>query len=147
MFENILKKEKDYVIIVGCGKLGAKIAEDLSGERKSIVLIDKDENAFKLLSDNFSGFMIEADGVEEDTLISANIERAGMVFATTDNDNTNIMIAQIAKYIYNVPTVIARVYEPSRQEVYKKFGIDTISPIQLSTEEFKKIISDRENTK
>lgn len=69
------------------------------------------------------------------------------VFATTDNDNTNIMIAQIAKYIYNVPTVIARVYEPSRQKVYKKFGIDTISPIQLSTEEFKKIISDRENTK
>lgn len=147
MFENIFRKEKDYVIIVGCGKLGAKIAEDLSGERKSIVLIDKDENAFKLLSDNFSGFMIEADGVEEDTLISANIERAGMVFATTDNDNTNIMIAQIAKYIYNVPTVIARVYEPSRQKVYKKFGIDTISPIQLSTEEFKKIISDRENTK
>ena len=117
----------------------------MSNERKSIVVIDKDEKAFQLISDNFSGFTIEADVTEEDTLILANIKKAGMFFATTDNDNTNIMIAEIAKYIYNVPIVVARVYETGRHDVYKKLGIDTISPIQLSSYEFKKIITDREN--
>ena len=89
----------------------------MSNERKSIVVIDKDEKAFQLISDNFSGFTIEADVTEEDTLILANIEKAGMFFATTDNDNTNIMIAEIAKYIYNVPIVVARVYETGRYDV------------------------------
>ena len=135
-------KEKDYIIIAGCGQLGSKIAEDMSNERKSIVVIDKDEKAFQLISDNFSVFTIEADVTEEDTLILANIKKAGMFFATTDNDNTNIMIAEIAKYIYNVPIVVARVYETGRHDVYKKLGIDTISPIQLSSYEFKKIIND-----
>lgn len=140
-------KENDYIIIAGCGQLGSKIAEEMSNERKSIVVIDKNEDAFQLLSDNFSGFAIEADVIEKDTLTSANIERAGMFFATTDNDNTNIMIAEIAKYIYNVPLVVARVYEPGRHDVYKKLGIDTLSPIQLSSHELKKIITDRENSK
>ena len=138
-------KEKDYIIIAGCGQLGSKIAEEMSNERKSIVVIDKNEKAFQLISDNFSGFTIEADVTEEDTLLLANIEKAGMFFATTDNDNTNIMIAEIAKYIYNVSIVVARVYETGRHDVYKKLGIDTISPIQLSSYEFKKIITDREN--
>ena len=71
-------KEKDYIIIAGCGQLGSKIAEDMSNERKSIVVIDKDEKAFQLISDNFSGFTIEADVTEEDTLILANIKKAGM---------------------------------------------------------------------
>ena len=98
-------KEKDYIIIAGCGQLGSKIAEEMSNERKSIVVIDKNEKAFQLISDNFSGF----------------------------------------KYIYNVPIVVARVYETERHDVYKKLGINTISPIQLSSHEFKKIITDREN--
>ncbi|WP_130892296.1 MULTISPECIES: TrkA family potassium uptake protein [Fusobacterium] len=134
------KIEKDYVIIVGCGRFGSSVAEYLSKKRKSIVIIDKNEDKFSSLSENFSGFTIEADGTDEDILIAANIEKAGVLLATTNDDNTNIMIAQIAKKIYNVPNVIVRIFDPSKHEIYEKFEIKTISPTLLSMKEFKNLI-------
>jgi len=135
-----MDKKVEYIIIVGCGRLGANIASLLSKARKSVVVIDKDEFSFRRLSDEFSGFTIEADAIEEDTLLSAKIDKADVLVATTNDDNTNIMVAQIAKKIYNVPKVIARLFEPSRQKVYEEFDIETVSPTVLSAVEFKNII-------
>lgn len=134
------KREMDYIIIIGCGAFGANVAEYLSTQKKSVVIIDKKENSFEKLSEDFSGFTIEADGIEKDTLLLANIERAEIVITATNDDNTNLMIAQIAKKIYNVPKVIARVFDPTREKIYEDFGIETISPISLSIEKFKSLV-------
>ena len=129
------KIENDYIIIIGCGRFGSSVAEYLSSKRKSVVIIDKNEDNF-----NLSCFTIEADGMDEDTLKNANIEKAAILLAATNNDNTNIMIAQIAKKIYKVPTVIARVFDPTKHTIYEKYGIETISPTLLSVEKFKDLI-------
>ncbi|WP_130805744.1 potassium channel family protein [Senegalia massiliensis] len=135
------KNNKDeYIIIVGCGRLGSHLASLLSKARKSVVVIDNKEDAFNRLSDDFSGFTIEADAIEEETLLEAKINRADVVVTTTNDDNTNVMIAQIAKTIYGVPKVIARLFDPSRQEMYEELDIDTICPTILSAVEFKNII-------
>lgn len=138
------KKKDEYIIIVGCGRVGGSIANLLSKEGKSIVVIDKKESSFTKLSDDFSGFTLEANAIELDTLIRAKIDKADVVVAATNDDNTNIMIAQIAKIIYNVPKVITRLYEPAREEVYKNLNIDTICPTSLSALEFKNIIVNNE---
>lgn len=132
--------KKNNIIIVGCGKFGATVAEKLTLERKNIVIIDKNKDAFFKLSDNFSGFTYEANGIEEDILIKANIENTNVLLATTEDDNTNLMIAQIAKTIYNVPIVVARVFDPSKEETYNDFGIETISPTRLLAEKFRSIL-------
>jgi trk system potassium uptake protein TrkA len=135
------KNNKDeYIIIVGCGRLGSHLASLLSKARKSVIVIDNKEDAFNRLSDDFSGFTIEADAIEEETLLEAKINRADVVVTTTNDDNTNVMIAQIAKTIYGVPKVIARLFDPSRQEMYEELDIDTICPTILSAVEFKNII-------
>lgn len=138
-------REKDeYIVIIGCGRLGSHLASLLSKERKSVVVIDKDQHSFHRLSDDFSGFTIEADALEEETLLEAKLDKADVVVTTTNDDNTNIMIAQIAKTIYNVPKVIARLFEPSRQRVYEELDIQTICPTILSAIEFKNIIVGKE---
>ena len=138
------KKKDEYIIIVGCGRLGGSIANLLSKEGKSIVVIDKKESSFTKLSDDFSGFILEANAIELDTLLRAKIDKADVVVAATNDDNTNIMIAQIARLIYKVPKVITRLYEPAREEVYKNLDIDTICPTNLSALEFKNIIINNE---
>lgn len=127
------RKDKDeYIIIVGCGRLGSHLARLLSKDRKSVVVIDKREHSFHRLSEEFSGFTIEADAIEIDTLLRAKIDKADVVVTTTNDDNTNIMIAQIAKTVYKVPKVIARLFEPSRQQVYEELDIETLCPTILS---------------
>lgn len=138
------KKKDEYIIIIGCGRLGGSIANLLSKEGKSIVVIDKKESSFTKLSDDFSGFILEANAIELDTLLRAKIDKADVVVAATNDDNTNIMIAQIARLIYKVPKVITRLYEPAREEVYKNLDIDTICPTNLSALEFKNIIINNE---
>ncbi|MFR4518713.1 MAG: NAD-binding protein [Fusobacterium sp.] len=100
----------------------------------------KKEETFQKLSEIFSGFTIEADEIEKYTLLLANIERAEIIITATNDDNTNLMITQIAKKICNVPKVIARVFDPTRQKLYEDFGIETISPISLSIEKFKSLV-------
>ncbi len=136
-----MKNGYNYFILVGCGDLGSHLAKALSRHRKSIVIIDKNEAAFNKLTADFSGFAIEGDGVEEDVLLEAEINRADVVIAVTGDDNTNIMIAQIAKVIYNVPKVVARLYEPSRGLIYEDLDIETICPTVLSMSEFSDMIA------
>lgn len=137
---NNKKVNNEYIIIVGCGRLGSHLCRLLSKERKSVVVIDREEYAFHRLSEDFSGFTIESDATEIDTLLMAKIDRADVVVTTTNDDNTNIMIAQIAKTIYKVPKVIARLYEPARQKVYEELDIETLCPTTLSAEALNKII-------
>lgn len=135
----MLDKKKDCVVIIGCGRLGSTIAEQLSNERKNIVIIDKHKESFINLPNNFSGFTVEGDATEIDTLLKAEINNAKVLLVITEDDNTNLMIAQIGKNIYDVPQVIARVYDAKRELIYKNLGIDVISPTRLFAEYFKEI--------
>jgi trk system potassium uptake protein TrkA len=125
-----------YVIIVGCGRLGASLANRLSSMGSDVVIIDDDKGAFRYLSTEFSGFQIVGNAAELAVLRQAKIEKADCLLAITRYDNVNLMVAQVAKTVFRVPKVVARVYDPNREQVYGQFGIDTICPTRLTAEVF-----------
>lgn len=142
LFES--KKQKNYTIIVGCGRLGASIANGLSNEGDNVLIIDRNSNAFRRLASNFGGLSVVGDGTDLDKLREAKIETASAVIAVTNHDNTNIMVAQIARDLFGVERVIARMYDPDSESVYRKLGISTICPSVLSAKEIDKLLDGAE---
>ena len=128
--------KSQYIVVVGCGRLGAILASRLSSQGNSVVVIDPQASSFKNLSGDFSGFQISGDASEIEILRSAKADRADCLLAVTDKDNINLMVAQIAKNIFEIGIVIARVFDPAREKIYRDFGIATISPTQLSADAF-----------
>lgn len=116
-----------YVLIIGCGRVGSELAKLLQAEGHNVVVIDKNPKSFQRLGATFNGLTIAGNGFDLDVLKEAGIEKANAVCVVTNGDNTNITTAQIAKKIFNVPKVIARVYDPQRADIYKKLGLDIIS--------------------
>jgi trk system potassium uptake protein TrkA len=135
----MLFSKKEFVIIVGCGRLGSTLAGDLSYKGYDIAIIDKNKNVFEELPDNFSGYQINADGTDTGILENVGIKKATMLLAVTENDNINSMVAQIAKRIYNVPNVYMRLNNPDLEEIVKDDGIKVIYPFKLSVEEFERL--------
>lgn len=136
------KKSNAYTVIIGCGRLGAILANTLSNEGENVMIIDENSNSFRRLSSNFGGLSLEGNGTDLDMLKDANIHRASAVIAVTNDDNTNIMIAQIARDIFGVERVVARLYDPECETVYKAFGIDTICPSTLSAMHIDRLLED-----
>ena len=138
-----IDKSDLYIIVAGCGRLGANLASELSRMGSSVVVIDRDPAKFSALSAEFSGFHLAGDAIEQEVLRSAKIEQADCFLATTNHDNINLMLAQVAKMIYGVPLVMARIYDPLRRPIYERLGIDTISPTELSAQEFLRTLAER----
>lgn len=128
------------IVVVGCGRLGGMLANSLSKAGHRLVVIDRRNAAFDKLTVDFSGFKILGDAVERHILEQARVAQADYLFATTTEDNINLMVAQVAKVIFNVPTVVARVYDPGREKVYSEFGVDTVSPTLLSSNAFLRLV-------
>lgn len=128
-----INKREGYTIIVGCGRLGAYLAGELSDKDENVLIMDKSKDSFRRLSGGFGGLTIVGNGTDLDKLADAKIEKASCVIAVTNDDNTNITIAQIAKELFHVRTVIARLYDPERENVYHELGVDTICPTILSS--------------
>jgi trk system potassium uptake protein TrkA len=126
----------NYILIVGCGRLGSSLANRLSGLGHSVFVVDRDESAFDKLSIEFSGFRITGDAAEMETLQQARIQQASCVLVTTRRDSVNLMVSQVAKTIFGVPKVVARVFDPARETVYQQFGIETICPTALTVDSF-----------
>lgn len=120
-----------YVIIVGCGRVGAELAKLLSGEGHDVVIIDKKQESLKRLGDTFNGLTMVGNGFDLALLKQVGIEKADAFCAVTDGDNTNLISAQVAKKIFNVPKVFARVYDPQRAHIYTALGLDIISGTML----------------
>lgn len=116
------------VVIVGCGRVGAHIASALDRRGDDVTIIDINPIAFMRLDEDFSGLAIRGTGIDEDVLRSANITSADAFLAVTNRDNTNLMAAQVAREVFGVPTVAARVYDPVRAEIFANLGIITICP-------------------
>ena len=116
-----------YVIIVGCGRVGAELAKLLSNDGHDVVVIDKKATAFNRLGGAFNGITLVGSGFDPDLLKEAGIAKADVFCALTNGDNTNLVSAQVAKKIFAVPKVIARVYDPERAQIYQSLGLDIIS--------------------
>jgi len=120
-----------HVIIVGCGRVGSQLARILQEENHNVVVIDKEAKAFERLGKSFNGIPLIGNGYDLEVLKEAGIEKADAVAVVTNGDNTNIVTAEVAKKIFNVPKVIARVYDPQRAEIYRSLGLDIISGTNL----------------
>ena len=134
------KKNGGYIIIAGCGRLGANLANTLSNIGENVIIIDKNQDAFRKLSPSFGGITTAGDATEIAVLKNAEIEKATAVISLTNNDNTNIMVAELAKKMFNIGQVIARLYDPECECVYQEFGIETICPAVLSMKEIDKLL-------
>ncbi|NJD02383.1 MAG: TrkA family potassium uptake protein [Ruminiclostridium sp.] len=122
------------IIIIGCGKVGASLAHVLAGDGHDVVIIDNDRDAFKALKPGFNGITVAGVPIDQDVLKQAGIETADALTAVTPDDNINIMACQVAKEIFKVPRVIARIYNPEREHVFHEFGLDTICPTNLTVD-------------
>lgn len=122
------------IVIMGCGRVGAQIARLLEQDGHEITVLDIDAYSFRRLPPDFSGTALLGNGVDEDVLRKAGIEEADVFVAMTQGDNRNVMAAQIAKHIFNVPRVISRIYDPLRQEMYDTLGIEAFSPTTIFAE-------------
>ncbi|MDR2421274.1 MAG: TrkA family potassium uptake protein [Oscillospiraceae bacterium] len=135
------KPDKSFTIVVGCGRLGAHIASELAEAGNGVVIIDSNREAFRKLAPSFDGIALTGDATEIDVLEEAGLGDASALIAVTERDNTNIMIAEMARVLYDVPRVIARLYDPDKECVYQELGIGTISPVLLSTKEIEHILN------
>lgn len=135
--------EHQYIVVVGCGRLGSTIANQLSRVGNSVVVIDPNRDAFQNLSVEFSGFTVAGDAAELAVLRQARIERADCLLAVSRHDNINLMVAQVARQVFSVPKVVARVHDPSREAIFQRFGVDTICPTNLVAESFLQAAQDQ----
>ncbi len=119
------------VVIMGCGRVGARLAGLLDADGHSITILDTDAYSFRRLPPKFGGTALIGNGINEEILKKAGIEEADAFVAVTQGDNRNVMATQIAKHIFNVPRVICRIYDPLRQELYSTLGLETFSPTTI----------------
>ena len=127
------------VVIMGCGRVGAQLAGLLDADGHSVTILDTDAYSFRRLPPKFGGTALIGNGINEEALKKAGIEEADAFVAVTQGDNRNVMAAQIAKHIFNVPKVISRIYDPLRQELYSTLGLEAISPTTI----FAQILKER----
>lgn len=130
-----------FILIVGVGRVGTALARRMLEEGHQVSCLDEDPDSLQRLEAKMEAGWVESGGsltigqaLESDALIAAGIERAHAFIAATDGDNTNIIVAQIAKKRFNVPTVIARVLDPFRAAWYEEQGLRTISPTRSAIE-------------
>lgn len=116
------------VVILGCGRVGARLATQMDKAGHEVAIIDSSSDAFQRLDPEFRGQKVQGNGIEQHILKRAGIETADAFAAVTNGDNRNIMASQIAKEIFHVNKVICRIYDPLRQATYTELGLESISP-------------------
>ena len=116
------------VVIMGCGRVGARVASLLDHSGNAITVIDTDSRAFRRLPAGFGGETVIGTGIDEDVQRKAGIEDADAFIAVTNGDNRNIMAAQVARLIFQVPMVVCRIYDPVREDTYRRLGLTTVCP-------------------
>ena len=123
-----------HVVIVGCGRVGSTLALELIASGHTVAVIDRKSDAFKRLGENFSGLTIAGIGFDRDVLLEAGIYRAQAVAAVTNGDNSNILIARVAREKFGIEKVVARIYDPKRAEIYERLGVATVATVKWTSE-------------
>jgi trk system potassium uptake protein TrkA len=125
-----------FILIMGCGGVGARLAQILSQAGHEVTVLDTNGNAFSRLGASFQGTTLLGNGIDMDVLRRAGIERADAFVAATQGDNRNIMASQIAQKIFRVPRVVTRIYDPIRSDTFAELGLHAISPTVLGAKAF-----------
>jgi trk system potassium uptake protein TrkA len=126
------------IIIMGCGRVGARLAGLMDTAGHSVTVLDTDSYSFRRLPTGFKGKALIGNGIDEEALKRAGIQQADAFIAVTQGDNRNIMAAQMAKHIFGVKRVICRIYDPLRQELYQNLGVESLSPTTIIADLLKK---------
>jgi trk system potassium uptake protein len=121
-----------FVVVVGCGRVGSAVAKALVDDGHDVNVIDESAEAFERVGEDFPGNFVQGPALEVSVLEAAGIERADAFVAATNGDNTNIVIAQVARDRYQVPCVIVRVLDPNRARFYEERGLTTICPTRTA---------------
>jgi trk system potassium uptake protein TrkA len=123
-----------HVVIMGCGRLGSTLAQNLDGRGHSVAVIDQNADAFRRLPAEFSGATVTGIGFDRDVLRAAGIERADAFAAVSSGDNSNIISARLARETFGVSRVVARIYDARRAQVYERLGIPTVATIRWAAD-------------
>jgi len=129
------------VIIMGCGRIGSQVSELMAAQGHDVTVIDHDSNAIARLGLNFKGRVIQGLGFDRNVLMNAGIEQADAFVSASSSDNANIVAARIARNIFRVPRVVARLYDPHRAERYQRLGLTTISSTNWAAERIYQVLS------
>lgn len=122
------------VIIVGCGRVGSTIARELCLHNHDVVVVDRRAEAFRRIGDSFCGRTVTGIGFDRDVLNEAGIDSAAAVIAVTSGDNSNILIARVARELFNIDRVVARIYDPRRAAIYARLGIPTVASVAWASQ-------------
>lgn len=135
------RRNGHLVVVVGCGRLGALLASRLSLRGVEVVVVDLDEEAFSGLAPEFSGFRVVGDATELAVLQKARVGEASAILVATRDDNTNMMVAQVAKTLLGVRQAVARVFDPARETIYHGLDIETVCPTTLAADAAVELLS------
>ena len=120
---------------MGCGRVGSTLAKDFQALGHSVAVIDQDREAFRRLGADFNGLTVAGMGFDRDTVLEAGIQRADAFAAVSNGDNSNILAARVARETYGVASVVARIYDPGRAEIYQRLGIPTVATVLWTTDQ------------
>jgi trk system potassium uptake protein len=124
-----------HVVIMGCGRVGSALAQTLEERGHTVAVVDQDPTAFRRLGSGFAGRRVTGIGFDQDTLREAGIEEAGAFAAVSSGDNSNIIAARVAREMFGVENVAARIYDPRRAEVYQRLGIPTVATVKWTADQ------------
>jgi trk system potassium uptake protein TrkA len=123
-----------HIVIMGCGRVGSSLARILDLRGHSVAVIDRDEASFRRLGADFKGQQVLGIGFDRNTLIEARVPEAHAFAAVSSGDNSNIIAARVAREQFGVETVVARIYDPKRAQVYERLGIPTVATVPWTTD-------------
>ena len=124
-----------HVVIMGCGRVGSGLAKELEKAGHKVAIIDNQREAFRRLGPDFKGTTVTGVGFDRDVLIQAEIQNASAFAAVSNGDNSNILAARVAREVFGVANVVARIYDPARAEIYQRLGIPTVATVTWATEQ------------
>ncbi|MDX3230210.1 TrkA family potassium uptake protein [Streptomyces sp. ME19-01-6] len=124
-----------HIVIMGCGRVGAALAQTLERQGHTVAVVDQDPTAFRRLGAGFGGRRVTGVGFDQDTLREAGIEEAGAFAAVSSGDNSNIIAARVAREMFGIENVAARIYDPRRAEVYQRLGIPTVATVRWTADQ------------
>ena len=130
------------IIIVGCGKFGVRAAEDLTRKNHDVTIVDTDRESFHALSEEFTRRTICGMGYDKDVLIEAGVATADVLISCTNSDAINAVTVIVAKNVFHVPTVVARMYDPIRARMFESMGVYTVSITRLGVENVMDFLED-----
>lgn len=125
-----------FVIIMGCGRVGARLAHMLIAAGHEVTVLDVNASSFSRLGPDFGGTTILGSGTDQAVLKRAGVERADAFVAATQGDNRNIMASQVARHVFGVERVVTRIYDPIRSDTFAALGLRAISPTVLGANKF-----------